>query len=369
MKIISPLTKINEVEKLINAGTDELYCGIISNTWKKRYTNVACTNKREHLSDNFSSFKDIGIAVEIAHSYNVPVSLTFNSPYYSKKQYSLLLEHIERALSANVDSFIVADTALISYLNGRGIDISLSVSSVGTCFNSETAKFYRDMGVKRIILPRHLKLDEIKPIIKNNPSLEFECFVLNCKCINTEGFCTFQHGFNDIINPLRGKILSKSKSNVNFIKSIGSILSPSLLKYLRSPLILGNIVGCWLAYDIEGHYKDGGKIESTKLKGNLKKRFDSVFNKLTQPACGACALYDFDKAGMYGIKIVGREYSTEKKLSDLNFINSCLNLLKNKNLSKDSFISKTRELFMKKYNCECVTLRCYYPELKDREGI
>ncbi|MFH1641575.1 MAG: U32 family peptidase [Nanoarchaeota archaeon] len=363
MKIASGLTKLSEVSKLIECGADELYCGMILDKWSKNYTNIACTNKRESLSHNFSNIQQFKEAIELAHSFNVPVSLTLNSPFYSPKQYILLMKDIEKAIKAGIDSFIVSDIALINYLKEKGVNTALSASSLGTTFNSETAKLYADFGIKRIILPRHLTIEEIKSIVDKNPSIEFECFILNCKCSHTEGYCTFQHGFNEVLNPIRAYISSIIKNQVSLVNKAGRLFSPGLLKYLRSPLIFGHLEGCWLAYNIRPFYKNLKPIKSVELKKNLEKRIESVFKKLTQPACGACAIYDLDKIGITTLKIVGREYTTKKKTEDLTFIKSCLNLLNNKRITRELFASRTKNLFFNLYKSECVTLRCYYPEL------
>lgn len=34
MKITAPFDRVNEIGPLIEAGTDELYCGVCSNYWK-----------------------------------------------------------------------------------------------------------------------------------------------------------------------------------------------------------------------------------------------------------------------------------------------------------------------------------------------
>jgi len=37
MKLLSPVDKIDEVEKLIEAGANELFCGLLTSDWHNKY--------------------------------------------------------------------------------------------------------------------------------------------------------------------------------------------------------------------------------------------------------------------------------------------------------------------------------------------
>jgi len=45
VKIVAPIDKVGEVEELIKAGADELYCGLFSAEWAQRYT-IGIINRR-----------------------------------------------------------------------------------------------------------------------------------------------------------------------------------------------------------------------------------------------------------------------------------------------------------------------------------
>jgi collagenase-like PrtC family protease len=55
----------------------------------------------------------------------------------------------------------------------------------------DAATFFRDLGVARVILPRHLTLDEIETSMISD--LEFEAFLLNDGCVFEEGLCATTH--------------------------------------------------------------------------------------------------------------------------------------------------------------------------------
>jgi collagenase-like PrtC family protease len=115
LEILAPLDHVEEVEGLIKAGANELYCGLFWEKWSEKYT-IAAINRRPGRICNLKTFGQLRQITNIAHHSNVSVALTINEHYYLEEQYSLLWEYINRALDAGVDSFIIADSALISAL-------------------------------------------------------------------------------------------------------------------------------------------------------------------------------------------------------------------------------------------------------------
>jgi len=76
--------------------------------------------------------------------------------------------------------------------------IPFHVSTQCSISNSETAKFYKKLGAKRIILARELNLKQIKKISKIIP---IEIFIHGAMCIAVSGRClTSQFSFNESAN-------------------------------------------------------------------------------------------------------------------------------------------------------------------------
>ena len=225
MKIFSPLDRVEEVEPLIEAGAEEFYCGVLEETWYNSYP-VISINRRPAGKGHFRNFKELKEAIDIAHKNSVPLFFTVNEHYYTKKQLPLVKDYIQKAIDAGVDALIVSDYGLLVMLpdinakinlvrkfgrsfkprhKGRGLlskGVKIHISTGGTVFNWRTARFYQELGACRITLPRHLTLKEIKEIVKRIPELETTLFVFNSRCINIDGFCTFQHGLSGKKTPL-----------------------------------------------------------------------------------------------------------------------------------------------------------------------
>jgi collagenase-like PrtC family protease len=318
IKILAPVDRVEEVEKVIEAGADELYCGVLSRDWIQKYT-LASLNRRPAPACNFKSFEDLRKCIEIAHSHGVPVALTINEHYYVKEQYPLLLRYFEDAVNAGVDSFIISDLGILMTLQKMNVGVKIHISTGGTTFNSETVKFYQDLGASRVQLDRHLTIEEIKEICKETVNIEMGVFILNSRCANIDGFCTFLHFFSS--DPL----------------------------YTNA---------CMLPYEV---YVESPEDDERKIVAGVRQKVWQRFHIDDRP-CGACALHDFNEMGLSYVKIVGRGNSTSKKILDVNFINTLRSFLGGKS-SKREFQNMARKLYSSIFGRPCRIIMCYYPDV------
>ncbi len=98
-------------------------------------------------------------------------------------------EYLKLLERAEVDGVIVSDVGLIYYIRKNFPKLNVHVSTQANVNNSQSAKFYADMGVVRIVLARELNLEEIKNIHEKNPNIEIETFVHGAMCISYSGRC------------------------------------------------------------------------------------------------------------------------------------------------------------------------------------
>ena len=353
MKILAPVNKPEEVEKLIEEGADELYCGVLPNSWRNKYTNVASPNRREWTTANLSDLDELEKTVNIAHTYRIPVYLAINS-FYSDKQYPLVLKQIEQAKVIGVDAFIIADLGLLLALKEKKLDIEIHISNTGTSFNSESIKFYKDLGASRIILPRQLMLDEIAELVEGENEIKFEVFILNSGCKNIDGFCTFHHGVNEILHPLVWNSFKRLDFDRHLLELIRK-LPCSLLSRIK-----GNIFGidsaCLLNYKVSLISDEAPKREIS----SVCKAVSAGFSLLSgADPCGVCDLYKLKKIGIHSVKIVGRNYLTSKKTKDVKFLKRALIYLEqNPYISEEQFKARVKAGYKDIYKMDCNHL-CY----------
>ena len=92
MKITAGLSSIDDYERLVKAGADEVFCGFVPYEWNKEYGSLFPLNRREVLYYNIqiSSYVDMKILKKMVERYKVPVSIAFNSLYYLEEQYPFI---------------------------------------------------------------------------------------------------------------------------------------------------------------------------------------------------------------------------------------------------------------------------------------
>jgi U32 family peptidase len=287
MKIVAPISSVKEIEMLISLGADELYCGFNTDIWQKNF-DKCWINRREPKTASISSKQELGDIVSIAHKDNITVALTFNAPFYTQKGISYLLSLIENLIKdIHIDALIVSDLNLIIALHEEKFPIRLHLSSLGSCFNSETAYFYKKFGIKRIILPRQLNLSEIKELTeKADKEMEFEVFAVNDGCYYEEGYCQTSHVFGPFC------MTDYSIENSNFYeKKTAKAELENLQKELKSYLWYQN--NCGSSYQADG---------------------------LPNGPCALCLFGNFRDFGITALKIVGREASFYRKMASLKMV-------------------------------------------------
>jgi len=192
MFIKSPIKKTEEVIPSIQAGADILYAGLKSQLiFKKGIVN----NRRPWDVCNYSSLAELKKSAELVHEFNKKIYLTFNESNYTLAQIEAITDFIVE--NNYFDGFIVCDLNLIMALKEISNPVPV-IGSVGlNVFNQMTAAFYKNFGIKEIVLPRHLKINEVKEIISSEPDMDFSYLIMNDDCFNVDGYCTYSHGIFD----------------------------------------------------------------------------------------------------------------------------------------------------------------------------
>lgn len=329
MKLLSPVDKVSEVEALISAGADELYCGLLLANWHDKYI-AGAINRRPGGGANFTRYQDLESCVSLAHARGVAVILALNEHYYTPGQYPYLMDYVTRVITIGVDALMVADLALLLTLREKKIGARLYISTGGAPFNSEAVAFYQDLGASRVTLPRHLNLEEMKAITDNIGGIETEVFVLNSRCPYVDGFCTFQHG----------------------------LAAPS------NKLLYEN--ACMLPYEIS--VAASGDVDITGANISWRRQHIWETGHVDDHPCGACALFDLAAMDITSLKIVGRGNATARKIVDIRFLHSLLSYLGREKPTRARFREEARRRYAETYARSCREHLCYFPEVLEKDG-
>ena len=95
----------------------------------------------------------------------------------------------EQIADTNPDAIIFSDPGTYNVLRKYFPNVHMHLSTQTSTLNYESIKFWRDLGVKRIVLARELHIDEIKEIKEKVPDMELEVFIHWAMCMSYSGRC------------------------------------------------------------------------------------------------------------------------------------------------------------------------------------
>lgn len=315
MRIVTPLTSIEELNILLNNGADEFYLGYIPYEWLDQYFNYLPLNGRERMYANFS-FHSSKMMKELSQlGVSEKIYITFNAHYYNEQSYDVILDIIDFLYTLNFKKYIIADLNLIMFLKQRYDDIQIAVSGDMGLYNSQAIEYIAKYGVKRIIFPRKTPISEMKQIVHNTKKydLEYEAFILNELCFYSGAFCNAFH-------------------------------CDELLRICRLPRRLVNL---------EGKIINIENLE--KRTSNLSSNTDGDKYTLGGSGCGLCKIKELNDIGITHLKLVGRGKPISFLVKDLENIRT---LLKKSNSTR-TLLEFENYVIHKVFNGNCPK-DCYY---------
>ncbi|WP_434796927.1 peptidase U32 family protein [Terrisporobacter vanillatitrophus] len=128
------------------------------------------------ISNKFS-MEDLQEGIDFAHERNKKVYVTIsllphNNDFVKLEEYLLKLNEIK------VDGLILCEPGTLEIVRKVIPNMKVHMGIQANIYNYETARFYYDLGVKRVVLAKELGLKDIIEIRKNAPwDLEIEAFV------------------------------------------------------------------------------------------------------------------------------------------------------------------------------------------------
>ena len=171
MRILAPLSRVEEVEVLSRCGADEFYTGIMPREWVETFSSSIWTNRRGPVTANFEKESDFKEAVRIAHELGKEIFLAFNAPYYTARQMDVIVPIIRRITEdADPDGLIVSDIGMMLTLRDNRIEKPIVVSTLAVAHNIESIRFFQEIGARRVILPRQLSISEISSAPRSSAS-------------------------------------------------------------------------------------------------------------------------------------------------------------------------------------------------------
>lgn len=177
IELLAPAGDLEKLKFALHYGADAVYIG------GQNYSLRA-------NAKNFS-LRDIEEGVSYAHQYHKKVYVTVNIVFHNDDVKGLE-DYLKELARIKVDGIIVSDVYVISLVKKNHIPIEVHLSTQASVLNSYAAKFYKDLGVKRIVLAREASEYDIATI-KKNTGLDLECFVHGAMCTSISGRCVLSN--------------------------------------------------------------------------------------------------------------------------------------------------------------------------------
>ncbi|MBE7083022.1 MAG: U32 family peptidase [Clostridiales bacterium] len=174
IELLSPAGDMKKLKTALYFGADAVYVGGKGLSLRA-------------LATNFSN-DELLEAVEFTHSLGKKIYVTVNvfgrnSDIEEAEKYFKFLESIK------IDGAIISDTGLMYLAKTVAPNLPLNLSTQANTLNYKTVEFWKNFGVKRVILARELSKKEIKEISKKVPDIEIETFIHGAMCISYSGRC------------------------------------------------------------------------------------------------------------------------------------------------------------------------------------
>ena len=174
-ELLAPAGDLTRMKYAFAYGADAVYAGQPAFSLRAR-------------ENGFKNLDDLAEGIAYAHSLGKKFYLTSNVIPRNVK-----VEAFQKALLAAIelkpDALIVADPGFVGWLRKERPDVEIHLSVQANTTNYLAAKFWYDLGVRRIILSRELRLSEILEIKEKLPDLELEVFVHGAVCMAMSGRC------------------------------------------------------------------------------------------------------------------------------------------------------------------------------------
>ncbi len=318
-RILVPLNNRERIKDYTSVGADEFYMGFYDNAWIEKCGEYSEINRMSGFRDyaNRYQFNEILDIVKAVKDCDKAAYVTINSAIYSQHELNVLHEYFDRIHHAGADGVIVSTPELVK----MAIEHKLNPVASTMCgiYNNDIVSFYKDLGANRMIVPRDLSYSEIEDMVNQNPTVEFEVFLMRNGCQFSDSHCL---GFH---RPECGSMCGTlNGGNVHLNSVVGDDFKS------RHDIELNNMI----------------------YRGLWHKR----------ASCGMCALYRFVNLNIAAYKIVGRADNENEVMRDIQLVRYNIEVAKS-SATEDEYLKKMQLLDRSFDGCK-LGMGCYYPEIR-----
>ena len=173
MELLVPAGDINSFYAALNNGADAIYLSgkmFGARSYAKNFTE-----------------EELITVLKLGKIYGVKIYVTMNT-LVKENEVDDFLKEVEFLYSLGVDAILMQDFGMISLCLEKYPNLTIHASTQVNSSSYETIKLLYEMGVKRVVLPREMSIDEIKKI---DIPVELEVFIHGALCVSYSGNCLF----------------------------------------------------------------------------------------------------------------------------------------------------------------------------------
>ncbi|HNB26412.1 MAG TPA: peptidase U32 family protein [Alphaproteobacteria bacterium] len=176
LELVCPAGTPAALRAAVEAGADAVYCGFADET-----------NARNFPGLNFSA-GEMAAAIRCAHGGGAKVLVAINT-YPQAGRVQIWRDAVDAAAALQADAVILADVGLLAYAAENHPELRRHLSVQASAASAEAIGFFvREFGVRRVVLPRVLTIEEIEAL-NRAIDVETEVFVFGGLCVMAEGRC------------------------------------------------------------------------------------------------------------------------------------------------------------------------------------
>lgn len=171
-ELLAPAGDFIKLEIAFMYGADAIYCG----------------GKNFSLRANAKNFsnEELKKAVDIAHKLGKKVYVTVNIVFHDEN-FNGLDEYLKFLNNIKVDGIIASDISVIKRVKELGLTLHISLSTQASTLNSYAVKFWKNLGVNRVVPAREASKESLIKI--KNEGIEVETFIHGAMCTSFSGKC------------------------------------------------------------------------------------------------------------------------------------------------------------------------------------
>ncbi|MDP2805241.1 MAG: tRNA 5-hydroxyuridine modification protein YegQ [Gallionellaceae bacterium] len=180
-ELLLPAGTLDKMRTAYAYGADAVYAG------QPRYSLRARNNEFK--------LEELQIGIQEAHDLGKKLFVASNLMPHNAKVKTYMAD-MQPVIEMKPDALIMADPGLIAMVRERWPEQEIHLSVQANTVNYAAVKFWKSLGLSRVILSRELSMDEIEEIRQQCPDIELEVFVHGALCIAYSGRCLLSGYFN-----------------------------------------------------------------------------------------------------------------------------------------------------------------------------